>query len=435
MGKENVTTVKKQNTKTNTKTDSKASRAGASAPAIDPGFRILAQDVTVSNDTRVTGMNNNDLIFGPSNAGKTGGYVIPNIQNIFGSLVVSDTKSQLYRKFSKELKNKGYDVTVLDFINPQNSCCYNPLANIRRYPDGRIREQDVLMLANSLVSVTADDKEPIWHLSARSYLAFLICYCLEEMPEDEQNLATICELNHEFSRPGGELAFVEWIRNHPDSFATKKYHEIESNKPADRMWASILGFANVALEPFEFYEGRHIFGAGKSIQLRDLGRKKTVLFLNVPDTDSTFDAIINIFYTQALQCLCSEADEREDGRLAVPVRIIMDDFAASAKIKDFDKIISVIRSREISVSLILQSMSQLFTMYGDAAKTIMENCDHHLILGTTNEDTAKYVGTRAFKTPEKIMNMPPEYAYLLEKGKQAQLVKKIVPYSTLDPTA
>ena len=398
----------------------------------NPGFRILADGVTVSNDTRVTGLNNNDLIVGPSCAGKTGGYVIPNIQNISGSMVVSDTKNQLYRKFSSQLKKKGYDVKVIDFVNPHKSCCYNPLANIRRYPDGTFREQDVLTLANSLIRSTAGDKEPIWHMSARSYIAFLICYCLEELPVKEQNLVSVCELNHAFSNPGGEIAFIDWIDAHPDSFASRKYREIKANKPADKMWASILGFANVALEPFEFHESKFIFGAGKSVTLRDIGRKKTVLFLNVSDTDSTFDPMVNIFHTQVLQCLCSEADEKEDGRLPVPVRIIMDDFASSAKIEDFAKTISVIRSREISVSLIIQSLSQLYSMYGNDADTIIENCDHHLILGTVNRQTAEYVGTRALKTPEKIMCMPGDCAYLLEKGKQAELVKKIRPYSTLE---
>ncbi len=395
------------------------------------GFRVLADGITISNDTRETGLNNNDLVIGPSCAGKTGGYVIPNIQNISGSQVVSDTKSQLYKRFAPELEKKGYEVKVLDFNNPHRSCCYNPLANVRRYPDGRYREQDVLSLAHALISPTMDAKDPIWHMSARSYIAFLMCYCLEEMPVEEQNLWTICELNHAFSKPGGELAFIDWINDHPESFASRKFHEIEANKPADRMWASILGFANVALEPFEFYEAKFIFGSGDSIDICDLGRKKMVLFLNVSDTDSTFDPIVNIFYSQALTCLCSEADEMPDGRLPVPVRIIMDDFAASARIKDFDRIISVIRSREISVSLIIQSMSQLYTMYDGAARTIIENCDHILFLGTSNMDTAEFIGTRALKTPEKIMCMPCDCAYLIEKGKQAELVKKIKPYSTL----
>ena len=396
------------------------------------GRRVLADGVTVSNDTRETGLNNNDLVIGPSCAGKTGGYVIPNIQNIIGSLVVSDTKSQLYRRFSKMLKRKKYDVKVLDFVNPQRSCCYNPLSNIRRYPNGKFYEQDVMSLAHALISSTICEKDPFWHLSARSYIAFLICYCLEEMPKEQQNLVTICELHHAFIKPGGDLVFAQWAKEHPDSFATQKYHELNSTKDSEKTWASIVAFVNIALEPFEFAEAKSIFGSGESIDLRDLGRKESVLFLNVSDTDGTFDTIVNIFYTQALQVLCSEADERPDGRLKVPVRIIMDDFAASAKIKDFDRIISVIRSREISVSLILQSMAQLTTMYGEAAKTIMENCDHHLILGTNNKETAEYVGTRAYKTPEKILCMPTDSAYLLEKGKQAELVKKITPYSTLE---
>ena len=157
-----------------------------------------------------------------------------------------------------------------------------------------------------------------------------------------------------------------------------------------------------------------------------------VLFLNISDTDRTFDPIVNIFYLQALQTLCAEADELEDGRLKVPVRIIMDDFANSARIENFDKLISVIRSREISVSLILQSMTQIRSMYEEAANTIIDNCDHILYLGTQNLETAEFIGTRAYKTPEKILCMPADSAYLLEKGRPAELVKKIKPYSTLD---
>ncbi len=395
------------------------------------GTRILAEGITVDNDTRVTGLNNNDLVVGSTGAGKTGGYVIPNIQNISGSLVVSDTKNQLYRNFSKSLKKKGYEIKVLDLVNPMKSCIYNPLAHIRRYKDGSFREQDVLTLASNLIHGVEDKDEPIWHLSARAYVSFLLCYCLENMPAEEQNLLTICKLNHAFSRPGGELAFLQWVEEHPDSFGARKYMEISANKPAEKMWASILGFANVALEPFEFREAEYVFGSGKSIDIRDLGRKKMVLFLNVSDTDRTFDHMVDVFYAQALQVLCSEADENRDGRLKVPVRIIMDDFATSARIEDFDKIISVIRSRDISVSLILQSLSQLTGMYGDKAQTIIDNCDHMLYLGTQNMETAQFIGTRAYKTPEKILCMPNDRAYVLAKGEEARFVKKIVPYSTV----
>lgn len=395
------------------------------------GVRVLAESITVSNDTRSTGMNNNDLVIGSSGSGKTGGYVIPNIQNIEGSIVVSDTKGQLYRNFSEELRQKGYEVKILDLVQPERSCVYNPLSHIRRYGDGSFYEKDILTLANSLVQCTASGDEPFWHFSARSYIAFLICYCLENMPSAEQNMVTITDLHNAMLKPNGDLAFIEWIKENPDSFAARKYNELQSDVPAERTWACIKSFVNIALEPFEFKEAKHIFGSDDSIDLRDLGRKKMALFLNVSDTDRTFDALVNIFYAQALQVLVSEADSRQDGRLEVPVRIIMDDFAASARIEDFDKIISTIRSREISVSLILQSLTQLTGMYGKDAETIMDNCDHILYLGSQNLETAGYIGTRANKTPEKILYMPNDSAYFIEKGRQAELVKKFVPYSSV----
>ena len=394
------------------------------------GYRVLAEGIQVSNNTRETGLNNNDIIIGSSGTGKTGGYVIPNIQQITGSMVVSDTKGQLYKRFRGELKNRGYKVEVLDLVNPERSCIYNPLAHIRRYKDGSFREQDVLSLATNIMP-ELDKNEPIWEQSARAYISFLICYCLETMPEEEQNLCTICELNRAFIKPNGDIPFIKWVKEHRDTFAARKFEEIMSNKPAEKMWASILGFVNVALEPYEFREARHIFGPGKSFDIRTLGRRKTVLFLNVSDTDRTFDKMVNIFYTQALQVLCSEADETPEGRLKVPVRIIMDDFATSARIIDFDKIISVIRSREIYVSIILQSLTQLNDMYDKAAMTIIDNCDHLLYLGNQNQETAQFIGTRAYKTPESILCMPKDSEYLLVRGEPANLVKKVKPYSTV----
>ena len=128
------------------------------------GVRILADGVTVDNNSMITKLNNNDLIVGSSSSGKTGGYVIPNIQHISGSMIISDTKNQLHRRFAKSLAQKGYEVKVIDFVNMNKSCCYNPLANIRRNKKGRFCEQDILTLSNALIKVTAEDKEPIWHL-------------------------------------------------------------------------------------------------------------------------------------------------------------------------------------------------------------------------------------------------------------------------------
>lgn len=393
--------------------------------------RFLAENITVSNDTRVTGLNNNDLIIGSSGSGKTGGYVIPNIQNISGSLVVTDTKGQLSKMFSGKLKKKGYRVYTLDFVNPRNSCGYNPLKAIRRKENGRYREQDVLTVANAIMP-ELDKHEPFWEKAASGYLAFLIAFCLENAEESEQNLISVCDLHHTFIASGGQLSFMQWAEEHADTFAAKKYREISSASNADKMWSCISEFANRALEPFEFEEGKNIFANPDPFDINCLGREKTVLFLNISDTDRTYDQLVNVFYTQALQTLCSQADANPDGRLSVPVRIIMDDFASGTRIPDFDKIISVIRSREISVSLILQSMTQLESMYSTAeASTIINNCDHLLYLGTQDIKTAEFIGYRAFKTPENVLCMPNNQAILITKGEKAAQVNKIKPYSTM----
>lgn len=401
------------------------------------GIRILADGVSVTNDTRQTGLNNNDMIIGSSGSGKTGGYVIPNIQNIDGSLVVSDTKGQLARRFTKELKAKGYQVYTLDLVDPLKSCGYNPLKGIRRYSNGRYsngryREQDVLTLANNIMP-TLDSSEPFWEKAAAGYIAFLIAYCLEVLEPEEQNMISVCRLHQAFIKPKGDLSFIQWTERNPNCFASRKFCQIRAGTAAEKMWSSIMEFANRALEPFEFEEARTIFENPKSFDISVLGRKKTVLFLNVSDTDRTFDQLVNIFYTQSLQVLCSEADANPDGRLKVPVRIIMDDFASSARIPDFDKVISVIRSRDISVSLILQSLTQLESMYTHAeATTIINNCDHLLYLGSQDIETADFIGCKAYKTPETILCMPHDKAILMTNGEKAVMVNKIKPYSTVD---
>ena len=280
--------------------------------------RILANGIAISNDTRVTGLNNNDLIIGSSGSGKTGGYVIPNLQNLTDSIVVSDTKGQLTKIFTKSLKSRGYKVCTLDLVNPEKSCGYNPLNGIRRYKNGKYREQDVLTLANNIVP-TLDKDEPFWEQAAAGYIVFLIAFCLETLPPKEQNMISICELHNRFIQPGGSLSFHKWSLENPSSYAAKKFNQINYSSTAEKMWASIIEFANRALEPFAFEEAKSIFESKNSFDISSIGNEKTALFLNVSDTDRTFDKLVNIFYTQTLRILCSNADARSDGRLKVPV--------------------------------------------------------------------------------------------------------------------
>jgi len=395
-------------------------------------YRILAKDVTVSNDTRVTQLSNNDLIIGSSGSGKTGGYIIPNIQNISGSLIVADTKGQLCRMFSKELREKGYIVHTIDMVNPENSEGYNPLSYIR-CKNGRYNEQDMNTLA-VLLAPTQDTRDPFWDNSARAYITFLIAYCLEFNNSSQHTTSALCDLHRLFLNANCRNAMIANVNQKPDTFAAKKMALLMDIVNVEKTWNCISEFATRALEVFDFHELKHIFGAKPedNIDITELGRYNTVIFLNISDTDRAYDKIVNLFYAQALQVLCKAADANPNGRLDVPVRIIMDDFAASAVIPDFDKTISVIRSRDISVSIILQSLTQLESMYSHpAATTIINNCDHLLYLGSQDVKTAEYVAYKALCAPEEVMCMRRDKVYILTNSERAKLADKIIPYSTL----
>ena len=391
----------------------------------------MAEGIAVSNNSQETGLNNNDLIIGPSGCGKTGSYVVPNLQNPEGSIVVSDTKGQLYRLMKNHLEKMGYKVCCLDLVNPQNSCGYNPLSAIRKHENGKVFEQDILTLANTIVP-ELDKHEPFWSLAAAGYIAFLVAYCLEALEPKLHNLISVCCLHDMFIRPNGDLAFADFAEAHPDSYTARKYNKIASIRNVEKTWNCIVEFANRALEPFDFNEAETIFCGENSFDIERLGKDKIALFINTSDTDRTFDNIANLFYTQTLQLLCAQADKNKTGRLDVPVRLIMDDFASGAKIPDFDKIISVIRSRDISVSIIIQSLSQIESLYSHAeSMTIINNCDHILYMGSRDVETAEFIAYHLGRLPETVLGLPRDKMIVIESGKQGRIVEKIKPYCTL----
>lgn len=392
-------------------------------------MRILAQNMAVSNNTWETGLNNNDIIIGPSGAGKTTGYVIPNINQHYGSMIIADTKGNLAGKLGPSLKAAGYQVRTLDFVDQKNSCAYNPLDYISRDMRGvRYNQKDVVSMANLLVPVV-DKEEPFWGESAKTVVASLIAFVLEALPEEEQHLGSVLKLFQVLGTNAGNEIFSQWEEECPDSFAVKKYKMYRQLYQAERTWSCVRQFAAQALDIFAYEDAGAIFCRPASFRIESLGREKSVLFVNISDTDRSFDLIANLFYAQALQCLCKEADRNADSRLRVPVRIILDDFATNACIPHFDKIISVIRSREISVSIILQSLTQLNAMYKEAeAATIINNCDHMLYLGGQDLKTAEYVSSRANRTIDTILSMGLDQAYLFTRGERPRLVKKVNPF-------
>ena len=405
------------------------------------GNRMLAKGITVSNDTFETSMNNNDLVFGTSGCGKTGGYVVPMLQNPTESMVVVDAKNNLSRMFTKSLQEKGYRVQLLDFVRPKNSTCgYNPLAYIKPATGRGFSGKKLKALAHALVP-EYDKDELIWDASARKYLSLLLCYVICRLPKKEQNMESIIKLHsavcddpkrmREVMQRDIDEQPVEELEQ--ERMLDNLVKQVFGMSKADKMWSSVLEFASTALSPYDTGEMQYVLSRKKTLDISRLGREKTVLFLNISDMDRSCDNIVNLLYLQLFQELEAEAAKNPDGRLKMPVRILMDDFASGAKMDDFDKIISVIRSRDISVSLIIQSLSQLASLYGEGpAKTILNNCDHLLYMGGNDRETLDYVAHRVNKPVSIIAQKPREKIYLITAGEPAALVDKIPPYSTLE---
>ena len=397
--------------------------------------RVLGKGHWISNDDIRSGYNNNDLIIGGTGSGKTRGYVIPNVRLGNGNMIITDTKSILYRKLGKELEQQGYDVSVLDFVNPEKSAGYNPLDYIRTVKHSGVEEynnKDIVSLSRSLVPVMSKD-EPFWEESARTVMSFLIAFTMEGLAEEDHCMGSVVELFRLLTKENGRKRLEWWCMEHPESFAAKKYSMFQNIISADKTWSCITQFLAEALETYDFKEMEMIFGREKSdrdkICLSDLWKKKKVIFLNISDTDRYADRAANLFYAQAFQILTAEADRRNTGRLPIPVRFVLDDFAANVYIENFDKLVSVIRSRNISVSIILQSLTQLQYMYSkEQADTIVANCDHMLYLGGQDIETARYVGYRSNRTEDNVLLMPMGKAYLIERGKRGILIDRIPPY-------
>ena len=392
--------------------------------ADDKDCRILAEGHFMDNDTRVTGLNNNDAVIGGSGSGKTRGYVKPNILQCSGSMIITDTKGTLRLETGDVLEKEGYHVMEINLADPAaSSCGYSPFDYMRADREGRYIWDDIIKAASCIVPLEST-REPVWDLSARMYLECIIGYVLQCLPEDEHNMESVVLLFTEMSTGKFDRLMAELCSQDPGCFAAIRYRMFRPTAAADRMYASIMGMLAEKLNVFISGRARILEAMPHRIRFEELGERKAALFLTVSDTDRSMDRLANLFYLQALQSLCGSADRSPSRSLGVPVRMILDDFASNVYIPDFQKIISVIRSRNISVSIILQSILQLESLYGHAdAMTILDNCDNCLYLGGQDVGTAKYMGIKANRSVHSILETPSGNAWLFTRGKKAEPVR------------
>ena len=340
--------------------------------------------------------NKNILVIGGSGSGKTRFFVKVNLMQCTSkdypaSFLVTDPKGTLVLETGSLLVRAGYRIKVLNTINFQKSMHYNPFVYIRS-------EKDILKLTNTIIANTKGDgeksTEDFWVKAERLLYCALIGYIWYEAPEEEKNFITLLEMinasearedDEEYQSPV-DLMFSRLEEKEPDHFAVKQYkkYKLAAGKTAK----SILISCGARLAPFDIKELRDLMEYD-DLELDTLGDRKTALFLIMSDTDTTFNFVIAMLQSQLFNLLCDKADDEYGGRLPVHVRCILDEFANIGQIPNFDKLIATIRSREISASIILQSHSQLKTIYKDAADTIVGNCDTTLFLGGKEKSTLK----------------------------------------------
>ena len=380
------------------------------------GRMLLTANHAASTNTWETGLNNNVLVLGSSGAGKTRNHLKPNLLQAQGSYIVLDSKGTLYGEMAPYLRKQGYEVDQIDFTSMRGTMGYNPLDHIRRH-NGLPVEQDIITIASALCPREDHESDPFWPLAAANYLASYIAFVLEAMPEEDQTMAEVIHLFDRVITGDASKMFSELERENPGSYAVRLRERAQSTCLAERMHASILGIIAANLLPLGFKDIMAAYRCPRRVDFRELGRRPCALFVTIDDMDTSLRPLTSLFVRQAFISLCDEADHNTpDGRLAVPVRLMLDDFA-NLNVANFDNILSVTRSREISCTVVCQTVSQLEARYGKpAANSIIGNCDHQLVLGFQDEETARYFSLRANKPAASLLATPARRWWLFERG-------------------
>lgn len=380
------------------------------------GELILTSTRSESMDSWATGLNNNVLVLGCSGSGKTRNFLKPNLLQCEGSYVVLDSKGRLFREMGPCLSAHGYTVDCLDFTTMEGTIGYDPLHHVR-WRNGRPLAQDVISVASALFPRSEMGDDPFWAGAAANYVASYIAYVFEALPDREWNMASVVSVYEQACEGNAEALFSDLSRQDPESYAVSLYRRAKSTARAEKMHSSIMGIIAANLMPLTFDGALASFRKVDQIDFCDLGRERRVLFVTMDDMDRSLAPLTSLFIRQAFSSLCDFADAKcESGRLPVPVRFMLDDFA-NLTLPYFDDVLSVIRSREISCTIICQTVSQLEARYNQAiANSIIGNCDRHLVLGFQDERTARYFSLRANKTATTLLETPADNWWLFERG-------------------
>ena len=371
------------------------------AKAVDKKYRqnppsenkLMTQAVRIGLNGKKHRRNLNTLVCGGSGAGKTRFYCKPNLMQANTSFVILDPKGEIVRDVGNLLEEKGYEIRVLDLISMEKSHCYNPFVYLHS-------DNDVQRLVTNLFKSTtpkgSQSNDPFWDTSASMLLSALVYYLHYEAPEDEQNFAMVMEMlqaaaidNEEDPRPSPlDCLFADLELDRPDHIALKYYRSYHTGSA--KTLKSIQITLAARLEKFNL-ESLAALTCTDELDLASMGEKKVALFAIIPDNDSSFNFLVSILYTQLFQQLFFSADHIHGGALPIPVHFLMDEFANVSLPDDFDKILSVMRSRGVFVSIILQNLAQLKALFEKQWESIVGNCDEFLYLGGNEQSTHKYV--------------------------------------------
>lgn len=355
--------------------------------------KLLSQNVRIGLNGKIHRRNLNTIVIGGSGAGKTRFYCKPNIMQCNTSFVVLDPKGEILRSEGYMLEKEGYVIKVIDLIDMSKSHGYNPFHYIQS-------DKDILKLITNLIRNTtpkgSQSMDPFWEKSETALLEALMLYLYHYAPEDEQNFTMVMEMltyaevkedDEEYESPLDEL-FHHLERSDPDSLALKQYQIYK--QAAGKTAKSILISVGVRLAAFNL-DSMASLTRFDELELDKIGERKTALFAVIPDNDSTFNFLVGMLYTQLFHMLYYQADYVYGGELPIPVHFLMDEFANVALPDEFDKLLSTMRSRQIFVSIILQNLAQIKTLFKDSWESIVGNCDELYYLGGNEQSTHKFI--------------------------------------------